>query len=73
MLELGAVEAIFLVVWLTGIACAVAGRLSGRFSAREAIVALAVALLVPVVGSLGAIGLLAVERRVATATRHATP
>jgi heme A synthase len=52
MLELGPLEVVLVLVYVTGVACAVVGALTARFDLRERILALLFSLGVPVVGSL---------------------
>jgi uncharacterized membrane protein YeaQ/YmgE (transglycosylase-associated protein family) len=52
MYELGPLEVAFVLTYLTGIACAVAGALTNRFDLRETAGALIFSLAVPVLGSL---------------------
>jgi heme A synthase len=52
MFELGPLEVAFILIYLTGIACAVVGALTKRFDLRETIGALIFSLAVPVLGSL---------------------
>ena len=52
MLGLGPLESALILVYLTGIACAVVGALTERFDRRERILALLFSLGVPVLGSL---------------------
>ena len=52
-----AIEAVTLVLWVLGIAFAVIGVFSKVFDLRETIVAIAIALFAPVVGSIGAVAL----------------
>ena len=58
MYELGQLEIAFVLIYLTGIACAVAGALTKRFDLRETVGALIFSVGVPLVGSLVAIVML---------------
>jgi hypothetical protein len=71
MFGLNVIEVAVLLLWAIGITCALVGTFTGVFSVREAIVAIAIALFIPIIGSVGAI-LLYVIRRAAVGT-HATP
>lgn len=70
MFSLSAVEVAFMLLWVVGVGVAVLGALSKVFTVREAIVAIALALFVPVVGSVAAIVLYA-KRRAEGAVREA--
>lgn len=52
MYQFGPLEVAFALIYLTGIACAVAGALTKRFDLREAAGALIFAVAVPALGSL---------------------
>jgi heme A synthase len=61
MYELGPLEIAFVLIYLTGIACAVVGALTKRFDLRETVGALIFSLGVPLVGSLVAIVMLIIK------------
>jgi len=61
MYELGPLEIAFVLIYLTGIACAVAGALTKRFDLRETVGALIFSVGVPLVGSLVAIVMLIIK------------
>lgn len=63
MFGVSAVEAAVLLLWAAGVIFAVVGALSRAFSVRDTIVAIAIALFVPVIGSIGAIALYAYVTR----------
>lgn len=71
MFGLSAVEVVLLLLWTVGIVCAVLGALSRVFSVRDTIVAFAIALFIPVIGSIGAVALYAARR--AAGPVQATP
>ena len=55
MFGLGIPEVVVLLLWAAGVACAVAGTRSKVFGVRGGIVAMAIAVLVPGLGSVGVI------------------
>ena len=61
MYELGPLEIAFVLIYLTGIACAVVGALTKRFDLRETAGALIFSLGVPVLGSLVAVVMLIIK------------
>ena len=71
MFGLSVVEVALLLLWAVGVACAVAGAMSGVFTVRDTIVGIAIALFIPVIGSVGAIALY-VSRRSSIRTRATT-
>ena len=70
-MDLGPFELAALLLWVLGVTCAVLGSTSRLFSVRETIVAMAVSLVVPVIGSLAAVCLYW-SRRTAAGTHTAS-
>ena len=63
MFSLSVPEVALLLLWAAGVVCAVAGTLSKRFTVRESIVAIAIAVFIPVIGAVGAIALYVIRRK----------
>jgi len=73
MMHLGTIEFVLLLLYVVGLLCVAVGAVTQRFRSSETIAAAILAVALPGIGSLFAIGLLAVRMRRAGSTLNERP